>query len=455
MPILSRSNARVLPTNSRAVEVAVSTIQAVADTQRLKHHNAFQVQGYEAVLYHRLTCGLQCSCQAKSQSIASRLDQDGKATPGLMNELLTGGLEFGVLNYRRSPADPVGFNPLAPDPVIAATGKTLFSIDQSKYNATRKPEQYLPSLYDEDALPLRTQDKGRSRSLGAPADMFGGDADTGASTVVSSGIGPNGIVHDLEFQDIIPDADVVDISYMGSMDNACPICFGMGYVGGFTVYNGWRLVLNHQFPSLLLPDAGEILFDEFPISIKAKTAVFTANLPVGAISVDAFKVWNNLKPIPATIDIDGVKLSDEIGLLRYCDGRPHTITVSFDEPTIFTHLELQVNQSTKVPFLDFPKMSRSSVQTVLENLDDFQLVVSPIVPVVRPNDFIAESTYGKVLQVKSCTQSNDRNLNIHGWECDVRPIQPKEITSLLPKRRKTMRQPQHKSLPRPTSKGSV
>lgn len=455
MPIISRSNARVLPTNSRAVEVAISTIQAVADTQRLKHHNAFQVQGYEAVLYHRLSCGIRCSCQSRPQAVASRLDSDGKATPGLMNELLTGGLEFGVLNYRRSPADPQGFNPLEPDPIIPATGRSLFSVDQSKYNATRKPDAYMPSLYDEDADSLRTQDKGRLRNLGSPDDLFGSDSDTGASTVVSSGIGPNGIAHDLEFQDIIPDQDLVDVSFMGNMDTACPVCFGTGYVGGFTVYNGARLVLNHQHPSLVLLDAGEILFDEFPVPMKTTSATFAVVLPLGAVSVDAFKVWNNLKPIPASVSIDGTPVTAELDVLRHCDGRPHTISVSFTEPTVFTHLEIQVNQSTKVPFLDFPKMSRSSVQTMLDSLDDFQLVVSPIVPVVRPNDFIAESTYGKVLQVKSCTQSNDRGLNIHGWECDVRPIQPKEITSLLPKRRKTTRQPQHKSMPRPTSQGSV
>lgn len=92
MPLVHRTNNRVLPANARAVDVARSSIQRIAPTQARRYDAAFQVQGYHGILYTRLTSGTPCSCCNRQQTALDqvRLDDSGKADAGTINALLTG-----------------------------------------------------------------------------------------------------------------------------------------------------------------------------------------------------------------------------------------------------------------------------------------------------------------------------------------------------------------------------
>ena len=78
MAFIHRSNNRVLPANARAVDVAKQAIRDIMPVQQRRYHAAFEVQGFEAVVYHRLQSGIPCSCQAHGKQLASHLEEDGK-----------------------------------------------------------------------------------------------------------------------------------------------------------------------------------------------------------------------------------------------------------------------------------------------------------------------------------------------------------------------------------------
>lgn len=419
MPIKLNTNNHLLPSNVRVADVARQAIDLLAPVQRLKYHQAFIPQGYEAIVYHRLTSGVRCACHSKSSALKTRLGEDGNGDASFVNEMLTNGMQFGVEQYGTRPANQVGAlidNPSKPS--------SLFHIDQDRIDQESNPQ--LPSVWDSDSSPAP------ERIIGSHTDVWSNDPDNPlATTLIPDGVGPNGPVETLI--EVLPEG--FDDSFgIGITDRACPICFGTNFVGGFDVYNGWRKVLNFQHPGADLGEDGNINFELFVPSVTGTQATFQVIFPNHGIGVDAVNCWNGRKSVPCSFFVDDHPLLAPSDLLKYCDGKPHTLKVTFPDVTEWTHIEVQVNQSQQLAYLDFPKLQKGSIQTALEALQDFSLVVSPIVPLVRPNDIIAESTYGKVLHIKSTNMSNDKRWNILGWECDVRPVQPSELYNMLPRR---------------------
>ena len=414
MPVILNTNNRILPNNSRIVDVSRKAIDRILPVQLRKYHNAFMVQGNQCVIYNRLNNGVKCGCKAKVNAVRTRLDENGKASPELINELLTGGGDFGILDYGSAIAD-------APN-----------SREQPSHNWTitdntrNKPVSVFTSTEPSDNTPI----------VGSQLDVWDTDPNNpNATTILDSGFGPNGpLGNDDELEDLIVDSDRFDQLGLGLRDCACSVCFGSGFVGGFQVFNGWRKVINFQWENLNLFD-GVINYEDDIPSVTATHAAFDIQLPKGAIGVDALKVWNYNRIKEASITVDGVQLICDSDILPFFDGDTHQVDVYVltDDPT-WTHIEIQVYQSEDFAYLDFPKMTKTSVQAKIESFQDVQLVVSPLVPLVRSLDVVADSTYNKIFQVKDSTWWNDKKRVILGWECNVRPTQPTELYSLLPKR---------------------
>lgn len=401
MPFVTRSNNRILPPNARATAVASSAVSALVSAQRLKYHAAFVVQGYPVCVYHRLTSGLKCHCQNKDRAAASRLNSDGHASAGFLNSLLTGS-EFAVMPYARTAARQPGM---------------IFHVDESEVNA--------PSLYDD-------QDYGQSsnRIVGSMRDDYGSDPEMGATTIVSEGTGNRG-----PFSDAIEN-DGLTMDLFGVTDIACPVCFGSGFVGGFSILNGTRLVLNYQHPGVTLPPEASIAVEDRVPAIDTTYAEFAITLPVGGSFVDAVRVWRDRDAVQAKLFIDGTPLSNQNSILPFFDGRRHVLRL---EPTgKFTHVEIQVAHSTETQYVDFPKVQRSNLAELIDSMEDLQLVASPMIPLIRPDDVISDGVHNKVFHVKSCTGQHDRNASVLGWECDVRVVQTQEVLNTLPRRRASM-----------------
>jgi hypothetical protein len=419
------------------VDVAATTLQDVLPTQRLKYHNAFQVNGFTGIIYFRLRSGLQCHCRSRRSTFESRLNEDGTAKPGFMNELLVGGERFGVLPYGDRYADvqpdatPLGsaVNAIrqgARVPVGSKNEGLLFSIEQ--------PDPGLPSIFASNE-PVPKQ-KNQS-AMFSGTDSFTSDPSRAqGTTVVDSGLSPStGPMNDSELEDV---TTLIDTGYgEGFNDLSCPICMGVGFVGGYSVLNGHRLVLTHSTPGCDLTDAD---LDTLPTValITGTRSVYTAILPAHVLSVDALRLWNGAQVIaPLALKVDGFTLVQPSDLRRFCDGRVHTFDITFAEPTTYTHLEIQLNSAQNQKLFDLPKTTESaSLQDRLDKMQDFSVLFSPMVPVLHPGDLLAETTYNRVLQILNVSGQNTAQRSVLGWTAETRVVQPQELLSLLPRHRK-------------------
>ena len=422
MPITHSSNNLVLPNNARAVDVAKESVARIAPVQARRYDAAFRVQGYNGILYTRLSHGVACSCcsQADSASQQVRLDEDGKADIGIINSLLTG-KEF-------SSANPLGH--------VAATThqakKSMLEIAPIGYQRARIK---YPDRSDEE-IRAYEMDSGNTRSYipSTSSDHWAtDDRSESTGTVVSEGVGPNGPVSDSEEVS----ENFLTTAAHGFTDSSCPICFGSGFVGGYSVFRGWRKVLVPNGRDASITPGGSLDMMDSPWTVDTGCS-WTLAFPLGAVDVDSIRVLcDDATVYQAVIRIDGVTITANHQLARFCDGYSHTVTVSVPEGVRFSHVELQINQSHESANFEFPRKSKNANMSFLERTDPFQLVFSPLIPLLKTQDIIVESVTGQVLQVKECTSWNDNRVNTLGWEANVRPTQPMEIFSLLPKRSPT------------------
>ena len=405
MPIRSSSNNRVLPSNSRAVDVAKQAIYALTPVQQRKYDNAFQVQGYDSLVYTRLEQGVRCSCMSGQSNLGTLLMEDGKMPVGKIDELLTGGMVFKVNRYgARQPDREDLREPRGQDP------------------KTRQDQAY-------DGLK-------NENTIQPPTTIVSSDlTDPFTDEVVDSAT--EGVDGHLVRNELDELADTFDINNSNSSDNACAICFGSGFVGGFTVLGSWRQALSSEWGPTVLSPGGTIEVGASPFFFRCLWAEFTTILPKGFVALDSLRVWNNAKLVTSgTVLIDG-STADWSTIRTKCDGLPHVVRVQFDVDTDWTHLEIQIGLTTQMSKIDFPKMVNAGDQSKLDATDDVQINASPMIPYLSAKDVIIEHTFGKAFQVGSINPWNDKSRNVLGWDCSCRVIQPNEVLNLLPRRRIT------------------
>lgn len=398
MPLLHRTNNRIVPANSRAVDVAKRSIKDIIPVQQRRYANAFEVQGYETIVYQRLWHGVACSCQNHRGVSASYLDRDGKMAPGAMDTLLSGGLPFAVNRYAAR-------QPIRPD------------------------MRSVPSKF-EDGQIMDGDDVG-DNSFTIADDELNDVFATDISSEHQEGTNGPSDAEDLDDRSTIFDGE----SDMN--DTRCAICFGSGYVGGYAVLNGYRKVLHTNSPELTVLN-GTKEYNKVPHAFMCSAVEFRTVLPKGAMSVDQFAVWNNDKMVwPDSIQIDGLPFSNAL-LLALCDGREHTLSLGFDdELTYFTHVEIQLNLSRIKALFELPRMSQGTNEGLQDATNELSLNASPAIPALKKGDILVECTFGKALIVGSCNPWNDAQRNVLGWDVDTRVIQPSELVNLLPRRQLT------------------
>ena len=402
MAFTHRSNNKILPSNSRAVDVAKQAIRDLVPIQQRKYHNAFEVQGFEAIVYNRLKHGVSCSCQAHSKVLATHLNEDGKMQVGKMNELLTG-MEFGVETY-------------------GARTPNRQDIVEEKVKAGKKgarlpsrAEQFFGGLDDE-------QDLTQEFIIGGLTDPF--------TQVTGQETGSNGTNTGVDLDALSEEFE----SALLDSTSRCNVCYGIGFVGGFAPQLGWRAILSTRWADLGAV-VGTIEVNSVPHSFFATSVSWELTIPKGFKTLDAFKVWNNFESVSnGQVTIDGIPYSQEL-LRAFADGRQHTITIEFEELTDFTHIEIQINLSDKTSLIEFPRLTNSSNQAFNDMTGEVTLNASPLVPVLNPGDVIAESTFGKKFVVGDTNYWNDRARNVLGWDVQARVLQPEEMLFELPRRR--------------------
>lgn len=410
MPFNSKSNNRILPPNTRAVDVARKAIRDLAPIQQRKYANAFEVGGYESVVYTKLLQGMPCSCMAHRSAVATLLDAEGKLPQGTINQILTGGLEFEVRRY--------GTRTGVREDYRADRG-----LDPVNPGENTKNEPLLPNakrLVDADYETFDLNDE---------------VATTIPNTDTDESVAVNGPVRRETLDDVVGDFDT-DLSLN---ESSCLVCYGSGFVGGYSVLGGWRACLSTQW----MPRAtvtGTIEANRQPHAFYATQVSFDIVIPKGFVYLDAFRFWNNQdRVVPDVVTIDNLPYSVEL-FAALCDGRKHTITVQFLDLTYFTHLEIQVCSTRHPAKIEFPKLTQGSDLRFEDPTEDVQINASPVIPNLARWDVIVESTRGKVFQISSATPWNDANRNVLGWDCNARVVQPSEVVGNLPRRRKLSQQ---------------
>lgn len=389
MPVVKRSNNQILPANARASDVATKAISELMPAQQMKYLDAFRVQGYQGVLYNRLEQGKRCTCQSSQKALNTRLNQAGKASVGDINKLLTGVDRFDLTPYDPHPLDPE-------DPFSNITSPHA---PENKYQGTFNLKGNSPEYNNTEVVP------GKAYGDNGPVDP------------------------DNQIEDLFGDWDAANL---GFTDVACACCFGTGFVGGFAPFHANRQVFAVNDRQVTLTDTCDINELEQPWVANSKEFYVQAILPLGAIGIDVIRVMNGTDVVGATMEIDGVLVTNIPQTLKYCDGRMHVIHVVFTDNVDWTHFEMQFNLTHESAYFEFPKLRKGSDLSRLEQLEPFQIVMSPNIPSLRTNDIVVESTFGKVLVVQNSDWWNTRNRNVLGWECTVRVIEPTEKYRILP-----------------------
>lgn len=392
MPVVDFTNNAILPANARASDVAEKAVEEILPTQHRKYLSAFRVQGIEAVLYHRLTQGRKCSCNAAGKQVSSRLDQNGKADQGTINELLSGAREFTVSAYGQDDRRRLFNN----------------SDDESPFAPVNKHQGVFDIVTDED-IPFQREAEGLD-------------------------FGDNGPFNPETLDDM---AGEYDVGVTGLLDAACPVCFGTGFIGGYDANRAYRNVITAMDVEL---HQGELDLLQTPFAATATYFEVATLLPAGAILVDSFTLWNGAEQVGFKLFIDETPIQRQQDILKFCDGRQHLVrVVPYNTKSItFTHLEIQFGLSTESMYFEFPKMTYSSETALLEQLNPFTIIVSPDIPMIRHMDIIKDCMTGKTLIVKNVNDWNTRNRQVLGWEAEVRVLQPQELPCILPHRRPQM-----------------
>ncbi len=393
MPIVNQNNRNLHAKNTRSVSIAQNMISRAAPIYQEQVNNALRVNGYDCILYNKLYSGRKCSCSIRAKESPTLLDENGNATQEQINSLLMG-TNFGINNYN----DKQSINPVGS------------SIDVVNAEDTILTESW---------------------------NDIGGDGSS-------------------EEEVIIDETNIFNLETDLSSGSAgrCGVCYNNSFVGGFSVFNGTRIVLDttvfntpsqvYNANTTLSSDLYSVTIDRtqspyrFTYSDEASYVCFTVVLPANALSLDSIRVMDNFNYLnSALLMIANVANPTFVpltvnNLMSYANGLPCWIAVYNVEQ--FTHLEIQLNSSSLATYMDIPRLSKTGDLSVLEGIDPITLVVSPLVPLVQPWDVIVDNVYGKVWRVTSVQNFNDRNLNILGWDIQARLVQEYELYYNLVKR---------------------
>ena len=381
MPCVLLTNNGLLPANQRASDVASLAVENIIPIQQQRINAAFHVQGIQCAVYRLLQNGRKCSCQAKKQKLNTRLNSEGNASPETINELLVG-TDFGVTQYTPK--------------------KSVLTLDYSE---------------DDNVIP----------SASNLAQLWN-KAEAGEVNMVGDNTVSRDTVVDDEYNGFDP-------SMLTLGDYSCPVCFGSGYVGGYSLYNGSRIVIPCDDMNL---HGGILNVENYPFSASAEYIEFSVVLPKGAIQIDSFRLLNNYDIVPCKILVDNQPINNSV-LLSLCDGKLHRVSAKFNKITDFTHFEIQINQSVKSSYIEFPKLSKGSDLHLLDSTDSFQLLLSPDIPIIDRRDIITDTLYNKAYYVMDTSWLNTRQKQSLGWEINVRVIQPQESFYNLPRRYRAKR----------------
>lgn len=393
MTFVTRVNKVEGPRNNRAVAVAQHRLTQITPLAQKEWLNSIAVNGWPSVIYNRLTAGRTCSCSVKIANAPDQVeifDERGNASQEHIHTLLTGG-RFSIQDY--GPINNKGNDP-NPEPV------------------------FLPNV-------IAASGAGNRVASEANNDRVGFDVGDPLATLVEELV-------DAEASEANPDA---------YDNNGCQVCYGTGFVGGFRILNGVRMVIDARFPTLTLVRS-QVVQTETPFAIEFlgndASAEWVLAVPK-TLTWTTYKVWNNRDHSRARLE-----LLDESGespqwvpatvvtMRQACTGLPTRFRIVGQDGERFTHVELQ-GVTGKLIQVEFPTIQKGgTTNNILDGTQDVDLNFGANVPVLNPGDIVADSVLGLSWRIVSRGSQSDGQRRTVGWTASARVVQPFERIHNLP-----------------------
>ena len=247
------------------------------------------------------------------------------------------------------------------------------------------------------------------------------------------------------------DSDVIksiidDSSYIIGSQNSCSICFGRGFVGGYSLVGGLRLILDNSGLSQIVSLQGFLNPKRAPNSFYLnpnQSIIWSVSLPsyFNTLS-DPFIMYDRKLVTGMTISYsadNGTTWVTNLNLLT--SNKLDTLMVkvinSNSWPVEFTHLEQYLSW---IPNL----MGQIGNWQVTSGYDyknatiNTAIVLPPMVGTIDRNSFVADSKYGYLWKLNSINTISTAQNQPVSIECEGQIVRPIETIELLNFERRTI-----------------
>ena len=377
-----------VPKNTHSVGVARNTIEFLAPVAQRMLHNAISGDGRSCLLYIPRTSGVRCTCINEDP-----LGVDGKMNPEVMHALLNSN-DLTVGEY-----------------------DTPKRTDVNKVHLTDNPTKITNGFKIADASPA-------FGSNGYTTKVFN------VNQLDDDNFDPDDFGIDFGGDDV-PKLQNGFIPTTSMSATSCPICLGIGWVGGFDLYGGTRLVLSASSASKF---NGCKLVDGNPdhvVMTKGSSLVFSnIMLPAGADRLDDISLWSGRDKAAFTLRVDGQEKRVE-ELQTFFDGTTHNLEFSPLFNVNITHATLQYGTSDIK--IDVSKKNITNNSSLYDQQTEVTLVLPAVTQKELKGAIVYDSTDDKMYRVTSSNAAQTQGGWLQSLDLDARVVQPYELTHLLPK----------------------
>lgn len=382
MPI-RRQHRDILPAkNQRLTEVARSTIQDLARVRRQANRAAIEAQGYPVTVYTRLTHGVRCTCSYTSQSL---LDEEGNLNQAEIDNLLDlDGVQIKDYGSKNS--------------------RLITGADENE-NKSGDGNDFTYTVDSED-------------EKGGPISNYRRNSEKADEA-------------DLDLSEMNEDFDSERLYSRGNV--SCAVCYGTGYVGGFSLLNGIHRVYDTQAGWKL--EGGAPNKSVAPNTIElfsSGVAEVTVVFPKGATGGLYPKLFNNKDEVPYSKYV--VTLDDNVvssaNILSFCTGLPQTLKIKAVADLEFTHLDTAFRVGHT--YASFPDVN---IMYEIEKVDPISNV-----SISLPGDYnVAKGSIvidhlrglSRGWRVSGVTKANDTYGVVSGWQAEARVLEKYELSARL------------------------
>lgn len=216
----------------------------------------------------------------------------------------------------------------------------------------------------------------------------------------------------------------------GTDTTTCGICIGTGYIGGYSLYGGQRLVFashnlqsNEDF-SIKNEDNAPLTY----IGTEGATLTWTFRVPT-YFKASWMAARNNIKAADVQILING----NPLPIQGWSVFKGQTVTLSvvaLNDDAEFTHLEV-VLQFKEWPYTQADNLQDDTNYSSVEPTQTLDFPFSPNVQRVNRQDVFFDFKYNKVWRVNSVTDYKLTDGTVISWQASATSRTRFDILSLL------------------------